>query len=711
MALIGKIREKSTGLVLGLIAFGLMIFIIGGDDLARLFGRGTPPKVVGIFKGKEITAEDLKTEMIEAQNLYLMNTGKVPAETDLLRSAWQLYVNKNMTQKEYAALGISVSEKEKEAMVQGDSIFIHPQIRNTPTFQDSVTKKFNKNLVKEFLKQTKTNPELKARWEAFKDGLAQEKLQQKYNTILSQSTYVTKAEAKREYENQNNKLTAKYLYIPFSSIPDSTLKVSEEELVAYLKQHKKRFKAPESRSIEYVIFSVAPSKEDSTEFADELRKLSKDFATAKNDSVFALSKTKGSDRNFTYRSPKDVPDGVYSEDRPLLKGAVVGPFLYRNSYWVVKVSDVKEDSTYFTRSKHILFQVPKGADAKIKDSIRKKAEGVLAQLREGKLDFAKAVLDFGSDGTRNTGGDLGWYDEKTMVAPFAKASFAAKEKGLLSELVETEYGFHILKITEVKTNKKYKLAVIERPIIATQETTDDVSLKAQEFLLGINGYEDFKKKVEKNPALVKKVAKKLSPYAQAVDGITANAKPLISWAFNEAKINEVPKQPIRIAEQGLFVVPILTAKNEKDEASLEYFREQVEYEVKNEKKKEIILKKLKGYGNISTEEMAKKYGNGATASEIKEVSMQNATLGNAGFSPIAVGKAFGLAKGKRSQAFADENGVVVVEVTEKAAAAQIADYTQYKTNLLNTRKQSSNGLSYQALLELYKVQDLTYRLN
>lgn len=710
MALIGKIREKSAGIVVAFIAIGLALFIIG-DDFFRYFNRGGQSKIIGIFDGKEVKIEDLQAEMIEAEQYYRMNMQQTPSEAELARIAWSFYLNKKMLQKEYEALGIMVSDKEKDAMVQGDSIFIHQQIATAPIFQDSVTKKFNKNLVKDYLKQTKSNPEAKARWESFTAGLAQSRVQEKYTTLLSQTTYVTKAEAKREYENKNSKLAARYLYVPFSSIADSSIKVTETELQNYLKKNKKRFKAPESRSLEYVIFSVAPSKEDTLEFSEELRKLGKDFALAENDSVFAMSKTKGAERNFGYRNPKEIPDGIYSENRPLLKGAVIGPFLHRNSFQIVKVTDIKEDSTFYVRSKHILFQVAKGADVKVKDSIRRDAEKVLNQLKAGEIDFTAAAKKYGSDGTKDVGGDLGWYDEKTMVAPFSKATFAAAEKGILPNLVETDFGFHIIGITETKTNKKYKLAIIERPIVATQETTDDVYYKAEEFMLGINSYEDFKKKIEKNPALIRKIAKKIAPYAQSVDGITANAKPLISWAFNEAKVGELPKKPIRIPEQGLFIVPILTAKTEQDDADLEYFREQVEFEVRNQKKKEQILAKLGELGNASLEDLAKKYGNGINIAEAADVSMQNPTLGNAGFTPIGVGKAFGTQKGKRTGAFADDNGVLVLELKEVNLAPQIADYTQYKNELLNTQKQNISNFYYQALQELYGVKDFTYRLN
>ncbi|MDW8297568.1 MAG: peptidylprolyl isomerase, partial [Raineya sp.] len=469
MAIIGKIREKA-GIIVGIIAIGLALFIVG-DDFFRYFQKGkrSDDKIVGIFEGKEITLDDIALELMEAERYYALNMPQQrPTEADLIRFAWSLYLRKNMLTPEYEALGLRVSEEEQKAMYEGDSIFIHPQVATADVFKDSVSKKFDKKLVKEFLKKIKNNPEGKARWENFLQSLSENRVQEKYSALLSQSAYVTKAEAKRDYENQNNKLTLKYFYVPYSSIPDSAVKITDKELEDYLKKNKKRFKAPESRSFEYVIFSVVPSKEDTLEFSEELRKLGKDFALAQDDSAFAVNKTKGTEKNFKYRNPKEIPDGIYSENRPLLKGAVIGPFLHRNSFMIVKVSDIKEDSTYFVRSKHILFQVPKGAEAKVKDSIRKEAEKVLAKLKAGELDFTKAAKQYGSDGTRDIGGDLGWYDEKTMVAPFTKATFGAKERGLLPDLVETEFGFHIVSITEPKTNKKYKLAIIERPIYATQ---------------------------------------------------------------------------------------------------------------------------------------------------------------------------------------------------------------------------------------------------
>jgi peptidyl-prolyl cis-trans isomerase C len=101
------------------------------------------------------------------------------------------------------------------------------------------------------------------------------------------------------------------------------------------------------------------------------------------------------------------------------------------------------------RASHILIGVPREADAATKAQARTKAEQVLKEVKGGK-DFAAAAKAYSADpGSAANGGDLGFFQQGQMVGPFNDAAFSLAP-GTTSDLVETEYGFHIIRVVEKK---------------------------------------------------------------------------------------------------------------------------------------------------------------------------------------------------------------------------------------------------------------------
>ncbi|MDQ4139794.1 MAG: SurA N-terminal domain-containing protein, partial [Bacteroidota bacterium] len=467
MSLINKIREKS-GVAVGLIALAMIVFMVLGDLLgpqSRLFGNNN---VVGEIAGKEITIEEFDQVLEGIKNNYASQTGKQPNEnemTSLREQAWNQLIVKVAYQKELDRLGISVSDDELIDMVQGNNI--HPAIKQA--FTNPQTQQFDRSLVKNYLKEQlpKAAPEQRAAWDNFESNLGPERSLTKYNNLIRLSNYVTTVEAKRSLEEQNNKVNIKYLLVPFSSISDSSIKVTDDQLKAYFEKNKDKYKVEEGRSVAYVTIPVQPSKEDSIATKEEFDQVVKQFATVENDSLF-VSANSDVPFNGQYVNPGSVPEKLKNAN--LQKGAIFGPYLENGMYTIYKVTDVKDNGPASARASHILIRWDNETPA-AKAAAKKKAQDVLNQIKGG-ADFAMMARQFGTDGTASVGGDLGYFSAGAMVAPFEKAVFDAKSAGLLPQLVETQFGYHIIKVTAPKTTRSYQIATVQRAVTPSETTRD-----------------------------------------------------------------------------------------------------------------------------------------------------------------------------------------------------------------------------------------------
>jgi len=99
------------------------------------------------------------------------------------------------------------------------------------------------------------------------------------------------------------------------------------------------------------------------------------------------------------------------------------------------------------RASHILITVPQGADGPTKDKAREKAEGILKQIKAGGDFAALAKANSADPGSAINGGDLGYFPPGQMVGPFNDVAFKLAP-GTVSDLVETQFGFHIIKVVD-----------------------------------------------------------------------------------------------------------------------------------------------------------------------------------------------------------------------------------------------------------------------
>lgn len=132
------------------------------------------------------------------------------------------------------------------------------------------------------------------------------------------------------------------------------------------------------------------------------------------------------------------------------------------------------------RASHILI-TPDGGD---KAAARKKAEGILATLKATPNDFQKIAREQSKDpGSAAQGGDLGLFGKGMMVKPFEDAAFTLKV-GETSEIVESDFGFHIIRVTEIKPAQAKPLEEVRAEIekeLRTQQAQKRFAEAAEQF--------------------------------------------------------------------------------------------------------------------------------------------------------------------------------------------------------------------------------------
>ena len=699
MAIITKIREKS-GIAAAAIAISLILFLVGGDLFtgnSRFFGGSK--NIVGEIGGEKIQYKDFQTKVEELSNNYSAQAGRSPGEQELGQmrdQVWNQYLMDFAYGKEYEALGLSVSPKELVDMVQGNNI--HPSVRQQ--FTNPQTGQFDKGYVIQFLKNFKTMPVAQQQaWANFEKSLAQDRLRSKYEGLLRMSTYTTNVEAQKEYTAQTAKVNARYVYVPFYSVSDSTVKVEDSELEAYLNSHKDLYKGQNTRSIQYVTFPTVPSKLDTASFYNDIKRLAKDLAVTKNDSAFAMMNSDV--KTPYYVTMAEIPESVKGQLSSMTPGGIYGPFKNGLTYSIYKYGGIQKDSLFTVRASHILIQAAKAAPDSVKAAARKRAEGILAQIRGG-ASFEALAQQFGSDGTAQQGGDLGYFKNNgSMVKPFENAIFGFSGTGLLPNIVETDFGYHIVKVTEAKTNTRYKLAAINRNIAPSQSTMDEVLRKSDAFAAANDTKDKFEAALKKDKTLIMLRGDKIPEGAKGFSNLQ-NAGEIVRWAFNDdTKMGDVSKV---FSVENQFIVALETGATSKNNVKIDDFRDELMARVRGNKKSEQIMKKL---GSISgtLEQIAQKYGAGALVEAANDLTLAQGTLTSAGADPTAIGKAFGLKPGKRSKAFKGEGGVFIMEAVSATPAPAIADLTTYKNSAKMMAAQRTSFYINEAIKENAKVVD------
>jgi peptidyl-prolyl cis-trans isomerase D len=697
MALIGTLRDKMGIFLVGFIFIALAAFIFDAllTNNSVLFNQNE----VGEIDGNSISVSEYQAAVEERRANYILNFNREPGDremTTLRQQAWDLLIARYAIVPQYEKVGIRVTDTEVIDMISGTNI--DPNIRQA--FMNQETGQFDRNMLNNYINQLKTMPpgsEGRVRWDLFQRDLKPARERIKYENLLLKTSYATKAEAEAEYHMQTDVAEIKFVYVPYYAAGDS-VEVQDSDLKTYYDEHKDEFKTEHTRDIKYVSFPLTASAKDSLDLKEDMQNIAEEFAKTDDDSIYAISNSENQTAFQTFHV-SDIPQFIKPEE--LKEGNIIGPFIDANAYKVVKVSKIFTDTVAFAQASHILIKWDEDTPAG-KKKAREKAQGILREIKNG-ADFAAKAREHGTDGTAGNGGDLGWVYSGQMVKPFDNAVFNATKTGLINDLVETEYGYHIVKVTHLKDNTGYKVAIIEKAIAPSDATANEAYRKAETFATNLSGAAEFEKEAKGDDLNILE-SKNLTAGERRI-GTLGDARQIVQWLFRDASEGEV-SDIFDLQDQ--YVVAVMTGETEKGYRPLESIRNEIMPEVRKKTQATVIINKLKA-STGTLEEIANAYGNDAGVYSSSDLKLSSNTLPTAGFDPKAVGLAFGLEDGKRSQPFGGENGVLIIEMQHKTIAPEVADYTSYKTTIEQQYQQRSGFNIAEAIKDNADIEDQRYK--
>lgn len=590
MAIIGKIRKRA-GIAVAIIALAIVSFIL--SDL--LGGRqGSAPSKLASINGADITFAEYEKAVTNAENNMKQQygTANISQEQSFVakQQAYQTLLAQKLLHQECEKLGITVSEEEMNDMFFGE--FIPLVVRQN--FSDPKTGQYNAQAIKQYIAQFDKLPEdQKASWNEFERYVKETRLQEKYNTLVASSFYMPKAIAAHMSEVSNKVVDSRYAVLPYQSVADNTVKVTEDDYKKYYEEHKNEFKLfDEVRDLEFVKFSVLPSAADVKAINDSVVKTYAEFQALPAEEIPSFVSI-SSDRVYdsTYHKMDDLKT-VFADS--LLQNKKVGdfiaPFQQGNNWIMAKITDMqaRPDSVRFSQ----LVVLNSNASKEIKrtpEQAKNFTDSLFNALKSNTAAFEQNVTKYSDDPeAKNNFGDSDWLLDGQLPAEIFAQVKATNVGGLFVYNLPNEMGHCIIKVTnKTEPKNKMQLAMIVMGVRASDKTINETKDKADVFLGAVKTIADMKAQAQKQNINI--LLSTINNMSYQLNG-TPYCREIIRWAFNEdTKVGDVAPEVYQL--QDMFIVVGLKDVKEKGILSYEQAKPYIESQVKNEKKAEILLDK------------------------------------------------------------------------------------------------------------------------
>lgn len=709
MATLQKIRSKGPLLV---IVIGLALFAFIAGDAWKVLQPHQGKQDVGEVNGEVLSAQDYQKMVDELSEVIKLTNGLNSLTEDQLNNVkdqvWQSYVNNKLIAEQAEKLGLKVTDAEIQSIIDQST---HPLLMQTP-FRNPQTGMFDKDMLKKFLvdyanlnasqmpaQYVEYYQKMGAFWQFVEKTLAQSTLAEKYQNLVTKSLISNPVAAEDAFNSRTEQSDLLLAGVPYSSINDSTVQVSDSEIKDRYNEKKEQFKQlVETRDIRYIDVKVVPSDADRkavekevTEYSNQLASTTADFGT--------FVRSTGSSVNYSDVpvSKSVFPADVASRLDSTNVNEVYGPYYNQtddsfNAFKLLaKVSS--PDSIQFRQ-----IQVYADTEEKTKTL----ADSIYNALKGG-ADFAAVAKIYGQTG------EATWVNAQSWEGSELDADNSKFINTLLNQPVNELANLNmgqanlILQVMNKKSMQtKYKVAVVKREVEFSKETYNAAYNKFSQFVAQNTTIDSMVKNAEESGYTLMPRTD-LSSAEHYVGGVRSTREAL-KWIF-AAKPGEV--SPLyECGENDHLMVVALDKIHEAGYRDINSVAEMLRAEIRRDKKAEKIMEEMKKYNSIAQVKGMKD----AVSDSVKHVTFSAPAYISVTRSsePVIGAVAAKTAANKVSAPIKGNGGVYMIQVYAKEKGSEKFDAKQEETTLTNMAVRIAGNQLINDLYQKAKVADQRY---
>ena len=709
MATLQKIRSKGPLLV---IVIGLALFAFIAGDAWKVLQPHQGKQDVGEVNGEVLSAQDYQKMVDELSEVIKLTNGLNSLSEDQLNNVkdqvWQSYVNNKLIAEQAEKLGLKVTDAEIQSIIDQGT---HPLLMQTP-FRNPQTGMFDKDMLKKFLvdyanlnasqmpaQYVEYYQKMGAFWQFVEKTLAQSTLAEKYQNLVAKSLISNPVAAEDAFNSRTEQSDLLLAGVPYSSINDSTVQVSDNEIKDRYNEKKEQFKQlVETRDIRYIDVKVVPSDADRkavekevTEYSNQLASTTADFGT--------FVRSTGSSVNYSDVpvSKSVFPADVASRLDSTNVNEVYGPYYNQtddsfNAFKLLaKVSS--PDSIQFRQ-----IQVYADTEEKTKTL----ADSIYNALKGG-ADFAAVAKIYGQTG------EATWVNAQSWEGSELDADNSKFINTLLNQPVNELANLNmgqanlILQVMNKKSMQtKYKVAVVKREVEFSKETYNAAYNKFSQFVAQNTTIDSMVKNAEESGYTLMPRTD-LSSAEHYVGGVRSTREAL-KWIF-AAKPGEV--SPLyECGENDHLMVVALDKIHEAGYRDINSVAEMLRAEIRRDKKAEKIMEEMKKYNSIAQVKGMKD----AVSDSVKHVTFSAPAYISVTRSsePVIGAVAAKTAANKVSAPIKGNGGVYMIQVYAKEKGSEKFDAKQEEATLTNMAVRIAGNQIINDLYQKAKVVDQRY---